>query len=553
MKFFKAAIASLVALAGFTEASISKKEFDARLKNGQFDMKTLMAGAKPHSDAAKKMDAQRVLNNNNFAISAQYSIQFLSCFSLTTSYDEIFENAQNNGQSGVLLNMWKNGQAVAEKSFAIFKLCYTSQCDYTQNDPSIEYVIDLNTFVQAFVTYLPDQVEDYCGACQENEDYCASVLYGGYGYGGNAYQNNANAGNSYNNVNYNNVQYQNANYGGRHLHEFESRRLNNNGQVVRQLDCEVCMKYGCIQNNNNNNNANDVYSFSAGAEWLATVSQCAQTGAYLSGNYGGNGNNNNQLYATFICNAEGNGVEIGMFADENCVMYLTNEPYYNYMSYFDQTYIEMTKDIIEFTFTSQFSCANDEIVYTTQDVSGYNYYGNQQWNNNQNQEAAEWCAMLYNNDQGSTPSNMYDCDGSAYNNYYANYNMNNDDNQYKYMYSFYDYDITEENSIDMQAVCIAVKKANGELHTFYNNDNGQMYSYGSKGSNYGSDFVEETGADNVKTKSSSKKSLSGGAKFGIVMLVGVVVGSVIALVIKFRGSSDDKAEPLVEEADGTMA
>lgn len=502
---------------------MTKEQFDARLKNGQFDMKKLMAGAKPHSDAAKKVDAQRVLanNNNNFQITSEYSIQFLSCFSLTTSYDEIFEQGGQNNQNGMLINMWKNGKTIAERSYAIFRVCYTDECEYSTNDPSLEYVIDLNTFVQSFVTYLPDQVEDYCGACEQYVDYCQSVLYSG------ADEN------------------QNANNGGRHLSDLTERHLQN-GQVYRQLDCEMCVTFGCIEDQNNNNNGQQDNGFQAGSEWLQAIAQCSQTGAYYGGGYGyGGGNQNNQLYASFICNAEGTGVEIGMFLDESCLMYLPEEPYYNYMSYFDQTYIEMTKDIIEFTFTSQFSCSQNNIIYTTQDVSQggyYYYYGEAQGqNNNQNGEAAEWCTMLYNNEQGTYPSNMYDCDGEAYN---YDQNDNADDNDLKYTYDFYDYEITQDNSLSMTSVCLAVKNANGEFHTFYNSDNGQMYSYGSSSAG---DLAEANG------KSSKSSGLSGGAKFGIVMLVGVVLGGVVALYIKIKNKSDDKAAPLVGESEGTLA
>mmetsp|Transcript_51175 Transcript_51175/g.123548 ORF Transcript_51175/g.123548 Transcript_51175/m.123548 type:complete len:537 (+) Transcript_51175:229-1839(+) len=536
MKFFKATLASLVALAGFSEASLTKEQFDSRLKSGQFDMKALMKGAKPHSDAAKKIDGQRVLGDN-FQITSSYSIQFLSCFSLTTSYDEIFENGGGNNGNGMLLSMWQNGQAIAERSYAIFRICYTDQCEYTENDPSLEYVIDLNTFVQAFVTYLPDQVEDYCGACEENNDYCQNYLFGGYGYAG-AYG-------------YGGEQYQNNN-GGRHLGELEERKLQN-GFTYRTLDCEVCMKYGCIQDDNNNNGNNqENNSFEASAEWLATVAQCSETGAYYSGygygNGNGNGQNNNQLFASFICNAEGTGVELGMFMDENCILYLPEEPYYNYMSYFDQTYVEMTKDIIEFTFTSEFSCANNQVIYTTQDVSSGYYYGDAQGqqNNDQNGEAAEWCTTLWNNEQGTYPSQMYDCDGNAYNYYYG---ADDDDNDLKYQYNFYDYDISEDYALTMSSVCLSVKKADGELKTFYNNDNGQMYNYGSSNNNAADEFLDESG--NSKSK---KSGMSGGAKFFIVMLVGLVVGGVVALVMKMKKEHDEKKAPLVgEESEGELA
>ncbi|KAL3921222.1 MAG: hypothetical protein SGILL_002861 [Bacillariaceae sp.] len=597
MKFFKAAVAAVAALASLGEAKISgdkmqwKKELNHRMKNNLYNKDVLMAGAKPHNDAAMNFEAKR--NLGDFEITADYSIQFISCFSLTTSYDELFEENQDDG-GGMGLMLMSQGNAVAERSYAIFKLCYTSHCDYTGSDPSLEYTIDLSVYVQALVMYLPEQVEGFCEGCQENQDACYAQLYGGYGYAGaygyngQAYANNngyqqANDGQNQN-ANANNVYYNNAN--GQQYQQANAQQMSNNngnrrnladihnqetrrteqGQVVRQLDCNLCLQYNCIEPVNQGENGNwnqDVYGFEAAAEWLTMISQCYQTGAVYSANgaYYQQGGDQGNMYAGFICNDEGNGVEIGMFLDEMCVLYLPNEPFSNYMNLYDSTYQQMTRDIIEFTFSdATFDCKDEEVVYTTQNVDGYNQYANYNWDANDDGDAAEWCQYLSNNDLGVYPVSMYDCGGNAYGNYYNKYGQN-DDNQYKYMYSWYQFEINEENALDMGEVCLVVKQSNGQLHTFYNGDNGHQYNYGSSsGSSSGQieEFLDGSETSSVTGYQKQGRDLSGAAKFGIIAAVGVVVGAIVAVAIKVRSGATDKKEPLMAadlegEQEGQMA
>lgn len=263
-----------------------------------------------------------------------------------------------------------------------------------------------------------------------------------------------------------------------------------------------------------------------------------------------------------ICNGDGSGVEIGLFYDEDCLLYLPNEAYSNYMSYFDQTYQQMTKEIIEFTFSNAvFSCKEQEVTYTTQNLNGYNsqYNGNYNWNGDDD-DVAEWCELLVEGGD-STPVDMATCgmyssdnyqQGQYYNNVnynyeerYDQYQDQDEQNQYMYTYDWYRYEITQDNSLDMQAVCKKAKKSSTSLHTFYNTNNGNLYSYSN--SNSASDtiteFMEDTDSEVDFVSSyawiAQASKLSGGAKFGIVAGTGVLVGAVVALFLRFRSSADD--------------
>jgi hypothetical protein len=541
------------------------------MKNGQFDKATIMKNAKPHSDEAKR----RALGD--LELTGAYSIQFESCFSFTTSYEDVFDDDEE-GQG--MMSLMSSGNIMPVQSYAIFRICYGNNCNANGNEALLEYVVDLKTYVMALVNYLPEQMEGFCDACQENYDSCIAILYGQYGqnYNGDMNQNaykyqqyNANDnnynGNNVNNVNYNNAQYgyyANDNNGNRNLGEFEQRVLEN-GQVVRQLDCQLCEQYSCLDDDDNN----DLYGFEAASEWLQEVAECKETGIQYQGGYnnqyGGQYYQNNQnddgqeLYAGVICNGDGTGIELAMFYDEECVLYLANEAYSNYMSYFEQTYQQMTKEIVEFTFSDAvFSCKNQEIVYTTQDMSQYGgYYEQQNWDNDDD-DISEWCEMLVGGDI-SDPVDMSSCGMYNYyqNNGNGNYNYNGNNqyqerydqyqnqdqsNQYMYQYDWYRYDISEDDSLDMMEVCKLTKQLGGDLHTYYNTNNGNIYSYSGSTSETIEQYLED-----VDDMSFMQSGLSGGAKFGIVAVVGIVLGAVVALFLRFKSTTvDDKNVGLID-------
>jgi len=484
-----------------------------------------MRGAKPHNEAAKKRKL-----GNNMEITGDYSIQFKSCFSLTTSYDDMWEDNQNQGS--MTMNLFSSGELMALESYAIFALYYMGTAE--------EYIIDLNTYVQSLVNYLPDQMEEYCQACEENWETCEVMLYGQYGKrDDDMYQKqqqyNAND-NNYNGNNVNNVNY---NYGGNRKLSSIERVLQGN-QEVRQLDCGLCVEYNCV---NDDDNQAEGMGYEDAAEWLTELAECKETGIAYSGGYASangyyyqqQGDEGAQLFAGMICNGDGSGIEIGMFYDEECKLYLPNEAYSKYMSYYDQTYQSMTKEVIEFTFSDAvLGCAEQEVVYTTQDLSNYNqYYGqNYNYDRNQNQEVAEWCEGVIMGE--NYPVDVNTC-GNGYNNYnnYQYSNQIDDDDQISKLanYNWYRYEISEDNSIDMGVVCSVVKE-NG-MHTFYNTANGNLYEYAGYSEEV-EEFVEATGAD-----VSYLSGLSGGAKFAIVAAVGIVIGAIVALYIKFTSATED--------------
>merc|ERR1712176_1256464 len=216
-------------------------------------------------------------------------------------------------------------------------------------------------------------------------------------------------------------------------------------------------------------------------------------------------------------------------------------------------------EIVEFTFSDAvFSCRDQEIVYTTQDMSQYGgYYENNNWENGDD-DIAEWCETLVGGEI-SDPIDMSSCGMYNYYNNGGNYNGGNNQyqerydqyqnqdqaNQYMYQYDWYRYEISEDDALDMMEVCKLTKQMGGELHTYYNTNNGNMYSYSGSGMTDTIEEFLEVSEGNSGFLRSSK--LSAGAKFGIVAAIGLVIGAVVALFLRFKASTvDDKNVGLID-------
>ena len=323
---------------------------------------------------------------------------------------------------------------------------------------------------------------------------------------------------------------------GRRLQNYGYYNYNYNRepQNVETVTCSTCEQYGCFDEdyyergndyryyNNGNSNAyyggynqynenqqeeqqqeedvddNEVY------EWVTQMSECMQ----IEGQ--------DDLYAGFICNDDGSGVEIGVFLDEDCTIYNGlvsykslilgdgNEGYnqaqqyqaqqqgggYNYywnndqqqnMNSDDIAFLKAANDIVTYPFTHDISCA-DQMTYATPWGS---YRQSQYYSNNQN-GASQYCRAMF---QGNSVM-MQDCDEDARDNYqyqqdqyqyYEDDQQDQQDNEYV-DYSFYSYDLSQNDLYNQVTVCQTIKSYNGNYPQIYYGQNGVFdYSEGASG------------------------------------------------------------------------
>ncbi|CAJ1956841.1 unnamed protein product [Cylindrotheca closterium] len=133
-------------------------------------------------------------------------------------------------------------------------------------------------------------------------------------------------------------------------------------------------------------------------------------------------------YAGMMCNSDGSGMEIGIFMDAYCTIYDSSRTYKDIIKNGSpqKTYYELTKGLMEFTFTQPIECKANE--YTEPDFDSradYEYYQQQQ---QQQQEAtsqyyadAEEFYNAYSQQQDETyqqTNEYYQEQSDAYYSYY---------------------------------------------------------------------------------------------------------------------------------------
>ncbi|KAG7370066.1 hypothetical protein IV203_027812 [Nitzschia inconspicua] len=519
MKFLAIALA---ALTGFSEAKkvVNKSELNRRLKNGLVNKATLMAGAKPANEFTK-----RKLEENGFEINGDYSIQFDHCLSLTIQNQELWND-------GNFVDMAANGDLISEKDYIIFNVCETAYCSYYANDEKMTFIADVGTYFQAISQYLPNKVQEYCEACERNYDYCYAQ-YSGQQYYPEGYepaQEEEQAGEEEEEQ----AAEEGAEEGEQAAEENQEggRKLQQNGQIVKFIDCQMCADYECLdfQQSDATGFYDDNGDFveaelDDAIEWLNGFSECAETYAYLD---------DYLLYSGLMCNADGDGLEIGLFLDDDCLMYTPKVAYKDVMQTADETYYGMIYDVMEFTFTNDgIECYDPEVVwYNEVDYSYQQQNGEQQQQQQQDEdngeapEAAEWCRELV---KDNAAVNLYDCDGYA-----PDENGGDEGDDHVGTYGWYSYELKAEDSEDIQAVCYIVQNLQGEHHTSFNSGHTGLFDY-------------------KKNKKNTSSGMSGGGIAGIVILVLALVGAVAGGMFFLKKQDNaDKKKPLINE-EGQLA
>lgn len=338
----------------------------------------------------------------------------------------------------------------------------------------------------------------------------------------------------YTQYNKNNTKYYNSN-GGRELSRY-------NFELV---DCDVCTKMNCFYAEYGQTQTT---SSSTVGDWVDTIAQCQVMDSYFVHLY--------EMYAGFMCNQDGTGVDIALFLDDACSIYNSNVGYKEIASGDDQTSMVSATDMITYTFLHQMNC-NGDYAYLSIDeykAQAQTYSYSSSSNNNNNYDAtSSYCTALFEGGSYGQAVSLKDC--------------NQDDvadaeevdpevtQYYDSDYNWYQFTLSYDASLDTEQTCVIMRNLQGQYETVYRwSGSGQIYNYG-------------TGPTTVSSIMSSYRDKMGPSMIAAIVCAVLVAltacccvlwsfmspdGVVVPSKIEEHKTLDTKRESLVDSSTGIL-
>lgn len=295
---------------------------------------------------------------------------------------------------------------------------------------------------------------------------------------------------------------------------------------------------GNNNNNQNNYNQESAYQeqeaeieFDSLAEWVAEITSCKDSGYVY---------NNQNLFAGFMCNSDGSGIEIGLFLDEYCSIYTKEQSFSAAATYSggdELTYASQANKIVTYPFINNIDCG-DTMTFATP-------WGAVQNNGNYYTSVSSYCTSLF----GSGAINLDDCTdaGSSSGNQNGYQQQYYNDNGYQsiYDYTFYKYMLSQKDLRTPGTVCSVVKKSQGEHRSIFDSSQGSVYDYSAR---------QEMIKEQRNAMRGERKGLKFfGLFFGFAVAAWALVVYFKDFVIAGANFPDPKKELLVIEGDKAYA
>ena len=322
MRFESFLIAVLTAATTDAAESLGADALNKMLQSGNIDTKSLLKNAIPNK---KRLDRNLEENGNNdgeqsyngylhgYEITGDKSVQFNRCVTLSVQqeFDEdIYESAESSFLDGSIRSV---------KNYVLFNVCTSGEdCQDMEEDSDNTYLVELGTWVNAMVSYLPDKKDEFCTGCQYQESYC----------------------------------YSQASYAAADI-DYDMAYFTYNDIRYQLINCEQCFNLGWFDQYGD---AYEQNGWESVAEWMEEIGECYATGSQWQ---------NLNLYAGWMCNGDGDGMEIAVFMDEECTFYNSNKSFKRILgnNADDWLYYSKSTDIVSHIFNTRFNCYGGDITY----------------------------------------------------------------------------------------------------------------------------------------------------------------------------------------------
>ena len=172
MKFPLIALTGAFASAKASTSRHIKLGKTRQLRRGDATTEALLNKAVPYKKKKKnhrQLDADAaaaddyVAEEANVDVGESSTISFGKCIDIKTKSDDLFDES--------IVTQVQNGNALSLASFVLFNVCQDAYGYGCSEDNSDVYMIDLKTYFSVVGVKQASQRSDYCGQCQNNQDY----------------------------------------------------------------------------------------------------------------------------------------------------------------------------------------------------------------------------------------------------------------------------------------------------------------------------------------------------------------------------------------------
>merc|ERR1711966_615425 len=246
------------------------------------------------------------------------------------------------------------GQVVSAKSYVLFHVCTDDTCYLDAEDDL--YLVDLPTYLVNVATYHANKRNDYCEQCNEFDEYCNPEEEEEEEEEGADEDRRRRLVKTWEHKKKKRTSVKAA--------AAITRKLAKNKEYI---DCEQCSAYECFVDEDDMDDGQqrkDELDEEV-SKWIEELAQCQETGQQWNGL---------DLYTGVMCSPYGDGVELAVFANEDCTWYTNQagfqdvyDPYANDDEGGNINYITYAEEFIKAAFSEVTPCLQKEYANPDED------------------------------------------------------------------------------------------------------------------------------------------------------------------------------------------
>lgn len=319
----------------------------------------------------------------------------------------------------------------------------------------------------------------------------------------------------------------------------EDRRMRRR-KLYNYVDCDLCDEMGCFEEEEDRRLDEEEEDI---VEYIEQFIECQQF-ELDDEDDGDNGDNEDEMeiFASWCCNSDGDGVRLCLYVDEECAVKYTGDSYYNLVanSNYANTYSN-AKTELAYALQYPLSCAG-EIEYDNPEEDEDEDQDEDE-DEDEDNEAAEFCQELINNDgndeEGAEVIALSTCEYLGDND---EEEEDEDEDEDEADYSGYDYwyQVEANDALNFKTLCYEIQNLNGEGYWTTQEYDESTYD-----------------PENDSDAQASFNGLSTGAEAAIAIVVLIAVAAIGFVAWKFaskkKHEKDDKEFHLVDDRKGSLA